>query len=239
MFWFPRSRRVGKKPPPPPFFSTTTKRKEKARGALTHDHHAPPPPPPLKEASPCLLAMRTTRFESCRQCLSFLSRRRDVFVSWEKSKKKKPKTLNYLSLHREGNIFLCVFFKTTTPLFFFWTRRETLQTKHLSLCLVIYIKTLCCAFVRRAFAETNKERERERKKKRVFLHTHTHTLSLGGRGGGGEGGAFVSSSFESLLLLRSVWKYLSSFPKRCCILNDHLLNHYSLRKHSSRRLPKV
>ena len=174
MFWFPRSRRVGKKPPPPPFFSTTTKRKEKARGALTHDHHAPPPPP-LKEASPCLLAMRTTRFESCRQCLSFLSRRRDVFVSWEKSKKKKPKTLNYLSLHREGNIFLCVFFKTTTP-FFFWTRRETLQTKHLSLCLVIYIKTLCCAFVRRAFAETNKERERK-KKMRLIAHTHTHSLS--------------------------------------------------------------
>ena len=142
MFWFPRSRRVGKKPPPPPFFSTTTKRKEKARGALTHDHHAPPPPPPLKEASPCLLAMRTTRFESCRQCLSFLSRRRDVFVSWEKSKKKKPKTLNYLSLHREGNIFLCVFFKTTTPFFFLDEKRDFTDETSLAVSRYIYQNSL-------------------------------------------------------------------------------------------------
>ena len=169
MFWFPRSRRVGKKPPPPPFFSTTTKRKEKAKGA-THDHHAPPPPPPLKEASPCLLA-RTTRFESCRQCLSFLSRRRDVFFSWEKSNKIKNPKLP-LSSSRGEYFFVCFFLNNNT--LFFWTRRETL-TKHLSLCLVIYIKTLCCAFVRRAFAETNKERER--KKKRVFSHTPTLSLS--------------------------------------------------------------
>ena len=155
----------------------------------------------------------------------------------QKKKTKNPKLP--LSSSRGEYFFVCFFQNNNTPFFFLDEKRETLQTKHLSLCLVIYIKTLCCAFVRRAFAETNKEREREKKKKRVFSHTHTHSLSLGGRGGGGEGGAFVSSSFESLLLLRSVWKYLSSSPKRCCILNDHLLNHYSLRKHSSRRLPKV
>ena len=68
------------------------------------------------------------------------------------------------------------FFLNNNTLFFLDEKRETLQTKHLSLCLVIYIKTLCFAFVRRAFAETNKERERE-KKKRVFLHTHTLSLS--------------------------------------------------------------
>ena len=68
------------------------------------------------------------------------------------------------------------FFLNNNTLFFLDEKRETLQTKHLSLCLVIYIKTLCCAFVRRAFAETNKERERE--KKNASSCTHTHTLSL-------------------------------------------------------------
>ena len=152
----------------------------------------------------------------------------------QKKKSKNPKLP--LSSSRGEYFFVC-FFQNNNTLFFFG-REERLYRRNISRCVSLYISKLFAALLFVGPLPRRIKRERE-KKKRVFSHTHTHTLSLGGRGGGGEGGAFVSSSFESLLLLRSVWKYLSSSPKRCCILNDHLLNHYSLRKHSSRRLPKV
>ena len=76
----------------------------------------------------------------------------------------------------ERGLLFCVFFSKQQHPFFWWTRRERLYRRNIiSLCLVIYIITLCFAFVRRAFAETNKERERE--KKNASSRTHTHSLS--------------------------------------------------------------
>ena len=129
-FGFGLVKALGKKKPP-------RRRKEKKKGA-THDHHAPPPPlplpPPPLEASPCLLA-RTTRFESCRQCLSFLSRRRDVFFSWEKSNKIKNPKLP-LSSSRGEYFFVCFFLNNNT---FFFGREERDFTDETSLAVSRYI----------------------------------------------------------------------------------------------------